>query len=156
MAKKDIDRIRGKIEELIKIKTQALVRYRKAEFWIRDNKEEYYEVVNDYNSIKFTVKNAISFKKAPFMIKVQVFFYTLFRKPQISLIGFPLLHNATKHLIDDYWSCKRMKSDFERDLDYTEDMIEKDKNLYDETEKVIYKCKKIVNDWERMERRKKR
>ena len=39
MAKKDIDRVRGKIEELIKIKTQALVRYRKAEFWIRDTRK---------------------------------------------------------------------------------------------------------------------
>jgi hypothetical protein len=52
----EIKKEERKLEELTKLKTEKLVKYRRAEFWIRDQQEEYRAVVRDYNRIKHEIK----------------------------------------------------------------------------------------------------
>jgi len=129
------------VEKTSKAKVEALVRARRAEFWIKDQQEAYEESVEDYNRSKFRVQNLIELKYYPFWMTI-IPETILFIKNPIKYIRYR--PGNSKRMIRLYWSFKKIKKDWEDDFKLTEEFIDKDFKFVEECEVFIRKQKKLL------------
>ena len=107
----------------LKNKMDCLVAAKRAEFWIRDNKEEYYKVVRNYNGSRKRLKNIIAIRKLPFYIHVIANIRLFLSHP---IYYFTQHFTFRKVIIESYWAFKKIKKEWEDDFDQTEKLIEED------------------------------
>jgi hypothetical protein len=67
---KDVEKCQMMLDDLIVTKTKALVRAKRAEYWIKDQQEAYKESVEDYNGSKNRLQNLIEIKYYPFWMRI--------------------------------------------------------------------------------------
>jgi hypothetical protein len=118
-----INELEEQLAKTLKNKVDAMVAARKGEFWIRDNKEEYYKVVRNYNGSRKRLKNIIAIRKLPFYIHVIANIKLFLSHP---IYYFTQHFTFRKVMIESYWAFKRIKKEWEDDFDQTEKLIEED------------------------------
>ena len=123
MTKMSISDLEKQLGKTLKNKVDAMVAARKAEFWIRDNKEEYYKVVRNYNGSRKRLKNIIAIRKLPFYIHVIANIRLFLSHP---IYYFTQHFTFRKVIIESYWAFKKIKKEWEDDFDQTEKLIEED------------------------------
>ena len=67
---KDVEKCQMMLDDLIVSKTKALVRAKRAEYWIKDTQEEYEKVVENYNGSKNRLQNAFEVRRMPFWARI--------------------------------------------------------------------------------------
>lgn len=144
----EIKKEERKLEKLAKLKTEKLVKYRKAEFWIKDQQEEYQAVVRDYNRIKHDMKKCFRYRKCGLGIKFRAFFQVLFDRP-LTVFVIPFMNFHHKFMIEEYWNCKMYKMEMEETFDLTENLIMNDKKFVQDTEKHISKMRDLIKRWKK-------
>ena len=138
---KDVEKCQMMLDDLIVTKTKALVRAKRAEYWIKDTQEEYEKVVEDYNRSKNRLQNAFEVKRMPFWARI-IPEIILFIKHPIKYIMFR--SGTMSVMIEVYWSFKRIKKEWEDDFDFTEKKIDEDFKIVEETEKLINEFKSTL------------
>jgi len=138
---KTIEKHEKMIEALIDSKTKALVRAKRAEYWIKDQQEGYQEVVRDYNKAKWRMQKAFEIKRLPFFIHVVAHIHMFINGP---IEYFTIRPKSKKTMIEVYWGFKKIKKEWEDDFDFTEKKIDEDLNFVKDTEKFIEKQKKLL------------
>lgn len=136
-----ISDLEKQLDTAVKNKVDAMVAARRAEFWIKDNKEEYYNVVRNYNSSRERLKNIIKIRKMPLYIHIIANIRLIFAHP----IGYFLNHfQFRKVIIESYWTFKKIKKEWEDDFDQTEKLIEEDYKSVKELEASIKVLEQII------------
>jgi hypothetical protein len=138
---KDVEKCQIMLDNLIVTKTKALVRAKKAEYWIKDQQEAYEESVEDYNQSKNRLQNLIEIKYYPFWMRI-IPETILFIKNPIKYIRYR--PGTPKRMIELYWSFKKIKKDWEDDFDFTEKKIDEDFEFVEKTEKLINRFKSTL------------
>jgi hypothetical protein len=138
---KDVEKCQMMLDDLIVTKTKALVRAKRAEYWIKDTQEEYEKVVEDYNRSKNRLQNAFEVRRMSFWVTI-IPEIIMFIKNPIKYIRFR--PGTTSVMIEVYWSFKRIKKEWEDDFDFTEKKIDEDFKLVEETEKLINRFKNTL------------
>ena len=138
---KDVEKCQMMLDDLIVTKTKALVRAKRAEYWIKDTQEEYEKVVEDYNRSKNRLQNAFEVRRMSFWVTI-IPEIIMFIKNPIKYIRFRPV--TTSVMIEVYWSFKRIKKEWEDDFDFTEKKIDEDFKLVEETEKLINRFKNTL------------
>src|SRR5210317_37247 len=140
---KDVEKCQIMLDDLIVTKTKALVRAKRAEYWIKNSQEQYQEVVEDYNGSKNRLKNAFEVKRMPFWARI-IPEIILFINHPIKYIRFR--SGTISVMIEVYWSFKRIKKDWEDDFDFTEKKIDEDFEFVEKTEKLINRFKTTLEE----------
>jgi hypothetical protein len=138
---KDVEKCQMMLDDLIVTKTKALVRAKRAEYWIKDQQEAYKESVEDYNQSKNRLQNLIEIKYYPFWMRI-IPEIILFIKNPIKYIRYR--PGTSERMIELYWSFKKIKKDWEDDFDFTEKKIDEDFELVERTEKLINRFKSTL------------
>src|SRR6056300_1129092 len=138
---KDVEKCQIMLDDLIVTKTKALVRAKRAEYWIKNSQEQYQEVVEDYKESKFRLQNLIEIKYYPFWMRI-IPETILFIKNPIKYIRYR--PGTSKKMIELYWSFKKIKKEWEDDFDFTEKKIDEDFEFVEKTEKLINKFKSTL------------
>lgn len=137
------------LQDTIETKMHILVRARKAEFWIKDNLEEYYNVVKNYKRTCRRIKAYYSVKKYPIWIHFMVHIRLFFKNPYKYVNEF---FEWKKVLAEGYWTFKSLKKEWEEDFDQTEKNIQEDYRIVKILEEKIKNIRefltktKVVND----------
>jgi len=77
-----MDKLNIKVEELRKLKIKTLVQTKKAEYWIKETKEEsYYDLVKDFEECTRKIKWMIEIKKNPWHLHLIAQIIVFFRNP---------------------------------------------------------------------------
>jgi hypothetical protein len=140
---KDVEKCQMMLDDLIVTKTKALVRAKRAEYWIKNSQEQYQEVVEDYNRSKNRLQNAFEVKRMPFWARI-IPEIILFINHPIKYIRFR--SGTISVMIEVYWSFKRIKKEWEDDFDFTEKKIDEDFELVERTEKLINRFKTTLEE----------
>ena len=140
---KDVEKCQMMLDDLIVTKTKALVRAKRAEYWIKDQQEAYKESVEDYNRSKFRLQNLIEIKYYPFWMRI-IPEIILFIKHPIKYIRFR--PKTESIMIEVYWDFKRIKKEWEDDFDFTEKKIDEDFEFVERTEKLINRFKTTLEE----------
>lgn len=140
---KDVEKCQMMLDDLIVTKTKALVRAKRAEYWIKDTQEEYKKVVENYNQSKNRLQNAFEVKRMPFWARI-IPEIILFIKHPIKYIMFR--SGTIRVMIEVYWDFKRIKKEWEDDFDFTEKKIDEDFELVERTEKLINRFKTTLEE----------
>jgi hypothetical protein len=105
------------IEKIKKLKIKTLVQTKKAEYWIRDTKEDSYnDLVKDFDKCTRQIKHMIQIKKDPWYIHLAAQTVLFFLHP---VKYFTVRVKVRKHVIDSYWQMKSIKKEW--DDDYASD-----------------------------------
>lgn len=140
---KDVEKCQMMLDDLIVTKTKALVRAKRAEYWIKNTQEQYQEVVENYNQSKNRLQNAFEVKRMPFWARI-IPEIILFIKHPIKYIMFR--SGTIRVMIEVYWDFKRIKKEWEDDFDFTEKKIDEDFELVERTEKLINRFKTTLEE----------
>ena len=140
---KDVEKCQIMLDDLIVTKTKALVRAKRAEYWIKNSQEQYQEVVEDYNGSKNRLKNAFEVKRMPFWARI-IPEIILFINHPIKYIRFR--SGTISVMIEVYWSFKTIKKEWEDDFDFTEKKIDEDFEFVEKTEKLINRFKTTLEE----------
>ena len=138
---KEIKKNEKILEGIIFHKTKALVRAKRAEYWIKDHQEEYQKVLKNYNRSKFSLQNLFEFKRMPFLFRI-IPEIILFIQNPIKYIRFR--PGTTRHMIEAYWSFKEIKKEWEDDFNFTEKKIDEDFAFVEKSETYIKKTKQLL------------
>jgi len=123
------------IEKIKKLKTKTLVQTKKAEYWIRDTKEEAYNgLVKDFEECKMILKRMIGYRKNPWYIHLIAQTIVFIRNP---IKYFTVRNKARKYMIDSYWEMKSIKKEWDDDYEVTEKIIDKNYQLIEKANKTI-------------------
>lgn len=132
-----------KIEKLKKLKIKTLVQTKKAEYWIRDTKEEAYNgLVKDFEECKTILKRMIEHRKHPWHIHLIAQMTVFIRNP---IKYFTVRNKARKYMIDSYWEMKSIKKEWDDDYEVTEKIIDKNYELIEKTNQVLRKNERKTN-----------
>ena len=52
-------------------------------------------------------------------------------------------------MVESYWEFKRLKKEWEDDFDITEEAIDRDYNIYYESNKTVKKMESLLKQWEK-------
>jgi hypothetical protein len=143
---KDYEKAKRQVEEIRKIKIDSLVRARKGELWIKEYSEELSSVNNNYNNTRARLKELFKIKRLPWWVHVVVHTKIFFHNP---IKYFTERPNYKKVMIDAYWEFKRLKKEWEDDFDFTEEAIDRDYKVYEESSKTLEKMESLLKRWER-------
>ena len=123
------------IEKIKKLKTKTLVQTKKAEYWIRDTKEDSYnDLVKDFEKCTRQIKHMIQIKKHPWYIHLIAQTMVFIRNP---IKYFTIRIKARKHVIDSYWQMKSIKKEWDDDYAITEKLIDKNYEIIEKANKTI-------------------
>ena len=123
------------IEKIKKLKIKTLVQTKKAEYWIRDTKEDSYnDLVKDFDKCTRQIKHMIQIKKDPWYIHLAAQTVLFFLHP---VKYFTIRIKARKHVIDSYWQMKSIKKEWDDDYEVTEKLIDKNYELMERANKII-------------------
>src|SRR6056300_1424788 len=106
---KDVEKCQIMLDDLIVTKTKALVRAKRAEYWIKNSQEQYQEVVEDYNRSKNRLQNAFEVRRMPLWATI-IPEIIMFIKHPIKYIRFR--PGTTSIMIEVYWDFKRIKKEW--------------------------------------------
>ena len=130
-----MDKLNIKLEELKKLKIKTLVQTKKAEYWIKETKEEnYYGLVKDFEECTRQIKQMIQIKKHPWHIHLIAQTMVFIRNP---IKYFTVRVKARKHVIDSYWEMKSIIKEWDDDYALTEKTIDKNYELIERIDDVI-------------------
>jgi hypothetical protein len=134
-----------KIEKLKKLKIKTLVQTKKAEYWIRDTKEESYnDLVKDFEECKTILKRMIGYRKNSWYIHLIAQTILFIRNP---IKYFTVRVKARKHVIDSYWEMKSIIKEWDDDYEVTEKIIDKNYELIEKANQTLQKMKgRLTND----------
>ena len=123
------------IEKIKKLKIATLVKTKKAEYWIRDTKEESYnDLVKDFEECKTILKRMIGYRKNPWYIHLITQTILFIRNP---IKYFTVRNKARKYMIDSYWQMKSIKKEWDDDYAITEKLINKNYEIIEKANKTI-------------------
>jgi len=123
------------IEKIKKLKIATLVQTKKAEYWIRDTKEDSYnDLVKDFEECTRQIKSMIRIKKHPWYIHLTAQTMVFIRNP---IKYFTVRVKARKHVIDSYWQMKSIKKEWDDDYAITEKLIDKNYEMIEKANKTI-------------------
>jgi len=123
------------IEKIKKLKIATLVQTKKAEYWIRDTKEDSYnDLVKDFEECTRQIKRMIQIKKHPWYIHLIAQTMVFIRNP---IKYFTVRVKARKHVIDSYWEMKSIKKEWDDDYAITEKLINKNYEIIEKANKTI-------------------
>jgi len=123
------------IEKIKKLKIATLVQTKKAEYWIRDTKEDSYnDLVKDFEECTRQIKRMIQIKKHPWYIHLIAQTMVFIRNP---IKYFTVRVKARKHVIDSYWEMKSIKKEWDDDYAITEKLIDKNYEIIEKANKTI-------------------
>jgi hypothetical protein len=129
------------VEKTSKAKVEALVRARRAEFWIKENSEQYNIVVKKYNEVNGMIKDLKEIKNLPLWIHVYANVNIFLRDPIKYIFAKPKMKSR---LVEQYWGFKTIKKEWEDDFKFTESKIEKDYEFVDDATKFIENHNKLL------------
>ena len=123
------------IEKIKKLKTKTLVQTKKAEYWIKETKEDSYnDLVKDFEECKTILKRMIGYRKNPWYIHLIAQTIVFIRNP---IKYFTVRNKARKHMIDSYWEMKSIKKEWDDDYAITEKLIDKNYEIIEKANKTI-------------------
>ena len=123
------------IEKIKKLKTKTLVQTKKAEYWIKDTKEDSYnDLVKDFEECKTILKRMIGYRKNPWYIHLITQTILFIRNP---IKYFTVRNKARKYMIDSYWEMKSIKKEWDDDYAITEKLIDKNYEIIEKANKTI-------------------
>lgn len=123
------------IEKIKKLKIATLVQTKKAEYWIRDTKEDSYnDLVKDFEECTRQIKRMIQIKKHPWYIHLIAQTMVFIRNP---IKYFTVRIKARKYMIDSYWEMKSIKKEWDDDYAITEKLIDKNYEIIEKANKTI-------------------
>ena len=123
------------IEKIKKLKIATLVQTKKAEYWIRDTKEDSYnDLVKDFEECTRQIKRMIQIKKHPWYIHLIAQTMVFIRNP---IKYFTVRIKARKYMIDSYWQMKSIKKEWDDDYAITEKLIDKNYEIIEKANKTI-------------------
>jgi len=123
------------IEKIKKLKIATLVQTKKAEYWIRDTKEDSYnDLVKDFEECTRQIKRMIQIKKHPWYIHLIAQTMVFIRNP---IKYFTVRIKARKYMIDSYWQMKSIKKEWDDDYAITEKLINKNYEIIEKANKTI-------------------
>jgi uncharacterized protein YdcH (DUF465 family) len=129
------------VEKTSKAKVEALVRARRAEFWIKENSEQYNKLIKKYNEVNDMIKGLIEIKNFPFWMHVYAHVNIFLQDPIKYIFARPKMKSR---LVEQYWGFKRIKKEWEDDFKFTESKIEEDYEFVDDATKFIENHKKLL------------
>jgi uncharacterized protein YdcH (DUF465 family) len=129
------------VEKTSKAKVEALVRARRAEFWIKENSERYNKLIKRYNEVNDMIKGLIQIKSFPFWMRIIGHVSVFLEDPIKYINGRPKMKSR---LVEQYWGFKRIKKEWEDDFKFTESKIEEDYKYVDDATKFIENHKKLL------------
>jgi len=129
------------VEKTSKAKVAALVRARRAEFWIKENSEQYDKLVKKYNEVNYMIKGLIEIKNFPFWMHVYAHVNIFLQDPIKYIFARPKMKSR---LVEQYWGFKRIKKEWEDDFKFTESKIEEDYEFVDDATKFIENHNKLL------------
>ena len=130
-----MDKLNIKVEELRKLKIKTLVQTKKAEYWIKETKEDSYnDLVKDFGECTRQIKHMIQIKKHPWYIHLIAQTMVFIRNP---IKYFTIRIKARKHVIDSYWQMKSIKKEWDDDYEVTEKLIDKNYEIIEKANKTI-------------------
>ena len=130
-----MDKLNIKVEELRKLKIKTLVQTKKAEYWIKETKEDSYnDLVKDFGECTRQIKHMIQIKKHPWYIHLIAQTMVFIRNP---IKYFTIRIKARKHVIDSYWQMKSIKKEWDDDYTITEKLIDKNYEIIEKANKTI-------------------
>ena len=135
-----------KLEEVKKLKTDCLVRARRAEFWIKEHSEELNDVTKNFENTKSRLKELFEIRRMPLFIHIIAHITMLISNPIFYFFRRPFYK---KIMLESYWTFKRIKKEWEDDFDITEAAIDRDYNTYYEGNKTVEKIESLLRDWEK-------
>ena len=135
-----------KLEEVKKLKTDCLVRARRAEFWIKEHSEELNDVTKNFENTKSRLKELFEIRRMPLFIHIIAHIKMLISNPIFYFFRRPFYK---KIMLESYWTFKRIKKEWEDDFDITEAAIDRDYNTYYEGNKTVEKIESLLRDWEK-------
>ena len=123
------------IEKIKKLKIATLVQTKKAEYWIRDTKEDSYnDLVKDFEECTRQIKRMIQIKKHPWYIHLIAQTMVFIRNP---IKYFTVRIKARKYMIDSYWQMKSIKKEWDDDYAITEKLIDRNYETIEKANKTI-------------------
>ena len=123
------------IEKIKKLKIATLVQTKKAEYWIKETKEDSYnDLVKDFEECKTILKRMIGYRKNPWYIHLIAQTIVFIRNP---IKYFTVRNKARKYMIDSYWEMKSIKKEWDDDYEVTEKIIDKNYQLIEKANKTI-------------------
>ena len=123
------------IEKIKKLKTKTLVQTKKAEYWIKETKEDSYnDLVKDFEECKTILKRMIGYRKNPWYIHLITQTILFIRNP---IKYFTVRNKARKYMIDSYWEMKSIKKEWDDDYAITEKLIDKNYEIIEKANKTI-------------------
>ena len=129
------------VEETSKAKVAALVRARRAEFWIKENSEQYDKLIRRYNEVNDVIKGLIEIKNFPFWMHIIAHVNIFLQDPIKYIFARPKMKSR---LVKEYWGFKRIKKEWEDDFKFTESKIEEDYEFVEDATKFIANHKKLL------------
>ena len=130
-----MDKLNIKVEELRKLKIKTLVQTKKAEYWIKETKEDSYnDLVKDFEECKTILKRMIGYRKNPWYIHLIAQTIVFIRNP---IKYFTVRNKARKYMIDSYWEMKSIKKEWDDDYAITEKLIDKNYEIIEKANKTI-------------------
>jgi len=129
------------VEKTSKAKVAALVRARRAEFWIKENSEQYNKLIKKYNEVNDMIKGLIQIKHFHFWMHIIAHVSVFLEDPIKYINGRPKMKSR---LVEQYWGFKRIKKEWEDDFKFTESKIEEDYKFVDDATKFIENHKKLL------------
>jgi hypothetical protein len=129
------------VEETSKAKVEALVRARRAEFWIKENSEQYDKLIRRYSEVNKMIKGLIEIKNFPFWMHVYAHVNIFLQDPIKYIYARPKMKSR---LVKEYWGFKKIKKEWEDDFKFTESKIEEDYEFVDDATKFIANHKKLL------------
>ena len=123
------------IEKIKKLKIATLVQTKKAEYWIKETKEDSYnDLVKDFDECTKIIKRMIKHKKHPWYIHLIAQTMVFIRNP---IKYFTVRVKARKHVIDSYWEMKSIKKEWDDDYAITEKLIDRNYETIEKANKTI-------------------
>ena len=123
------------IEKIKKLKIATLVQTKKAEYWIKETKEDSYnDLVKDFEECTRQIKRMIQIKKHPWYIHLIAQTMVFIRNP---IKYFTVRIKARKYMIDSYWQMKSIKKEWDDDYAITEKLIDRNYETIEKANKTI-------------------
>ena len=130
------------VEETSKAKVAALVRARRAEFWIKENSEQYNKLIRRYDEVSDIIKGLIEIKNYPLWMHIIAHVNIFLQDPIKYIFAKPKMKSK---LFEQYWGFKKIKKEWEDDFKFTESKIEEDYEFVEDATKFIANQDR---DWE--------
>src|SRR6056300_1779288 len=88
------------VEKTSKAKVAALVRARRAEFWIKENSEQYDKLTKKYNEVSDIIKCLIEIKNLPLWLHIIAHVNIFLEDPIKYIFARPKMKSS---LVEKYW-----------------------------------------------------